>query len=597
MSEQEQAKAPAWLGLTRVGIGLAQGLALFWLHRATDLGYWPATEPALFGALALVLVFTPLILIGGLNALRPVTLVIWVAVAIALLGWMGWHDLDRGMRPDYRSDSWPQFATYAAAAAIVFIAHHLIAVGDEAQKWIGPYERYFDQGWRHAAQLVLSCAFTGAFWVLLFLGAALFNIIKITLVEEIIRKDWFYYPATTMAFAIAIHLTDLRSGLVRGFRALSLMLLSWLMPVLTVLGAAFLVALPFTGLDPLWQTRAAGAILLSAAANLIILINAAYQDGGADTSRWRVLRVAARIAAAILVPFVVLAGVALYLRVAQHGWSPERIYAAALILIGACYAFSYLAAAFWRPWLKLIERANIATACVVLVVLAVLFTPIFDPARISVAQQLERLRSERVTAEEFDYIFLQFDSGTYGRDAAQALEADHSTPRAREIAGRMEAVRGFQSRWEAENATRPNDALQARAARAAERPTLQFTLMAGSDPLPEGFLRASENLYGGPLWRCRQGRAPCEARTINLDDDAQAEVLVVLRIQVAVFDVVGEEWEVVQQGTLCSPSQREDLRAGRLETRPRQYRDIVIGGSDVDMRRDNVRCVEPFEGP
>lgn len=599
MSEQEQGKAPAWLGAARVGIGLAQGLALFWLHRAGDLGYWPATEPALFGALALAIVFTPLILIGGLTALRPATLAIWFAVAAVVLGWMGWHDLDSGMRPDYRTDSWPQFPTFAAAAAIVFIAHHLIAVGDEARNWVGPYERYFDQGWRHAAQLVLSCAFTGAFWVLLFLGAALFNIIKITLVEEIIRKDWFYFPATSMAFATAIHLTDLRSGLVRGFRSLSLMLLSWLMPVLTVLGVAFLLALPFTGLDPLWETRAAGAILLGAAANLIILINAAYQDGGEDTSRSHVLRIAGRIAAVTLAPFVVLAAVALYLRVNQHGWSPERIYAAALILIGACYAFSYLAAAFWRPWLKLIERANIATAYVVLAVLVALFTPIFDPARISVAHQLERLRTERVSAEEFDYIFLWFDSGRYGREAAAELEADRSTSRAREIAGRMEASRGFESRWQAEYALRPRNELGEPAEGADEvDPPLRLELMPGSEPLPPDFVEASESLYGGPLWRCRQGRAPCEARTLNLDDDAQLEVLVVLEIQLAIFDVVDGEWRLVQQGQLCGTNQRDDLRAGRFELRPRRYRDLVVGGATVvEQSRDHSRCTGPYEGP
>ncbi|MBL7372883.1 DUF4153 domain-containing protein, partial [Escherichia coli] len=93
----------------------------------------------------------------------------------------------------------------------------------------------------------------------------------------------------------AVQLTDVRDGLIRGVRTVALMLLSWLLLVITVLTAGFLAALPFTGLEPLWATRSATAMILAAAAALIILINTAYQDGEADNLPPRVLRIATRV--------------------------------------------------------------------------------------------------------------------------------------------------------------------------------------------------------------------------------------------------------------------------------------------------------------
>jgi hypothetical protein len=54
----------------------------------------------------------------------------------------------------------------------------------------------------------------------------------------------------------------------------------------------FLCSLPFTGLAALWETRHATSLLLSANAVLIMLINAAFQNGEAKVVL--ALRVGAR---------------------------------------------------------------------------------------------------------------------------------------------------------------------------------------------------------------------------------------------------------------------------------------------------------------
>ena len=207
-------------------------------------------------------------------------------------------------------------------------------------------------------------------------------------------------------------------------RTVALTLLAWLTPVLALLIAAFLAALPFTGLDPLWSTRSAAAILLGASAVMIVLINAVYQDG-VEHRPAAALRYAVRLAAVLLVPMIILAGYALALRVGQYGWTPDRVIAAACAVVGACYAVGYAFAALpmGGGWMKRLEMTNVVAAFVILAVLLAIFTPIADPARISVGSQLARLEHGKVTPEKFDYRFLRFEAGRYGMKALTGLKA------------------------------------------------------------------------------------------------------------------------------------------------------------------------------
>ena len=63
-----------------------------------------------------------------------------------------------------------------------------------------------------------------------------------------------------------------------------------------------------------------------------------------------------------LLPLVALAAYGLWLRVDQHGWTPERIFAAACVLVAACYALGYLvSAALSGLRLRGLEATNVAT--------------------------------------------------------------------------------------------------------------------------------------------------------------------------------------------------------------------------------------------
>lgn len=551
----------------RLAIGLVQGLGLWWLFQAQDgVKSWPATEPLIFWPLLLLFAYLPIVLLAGVGRLRLRSLVIWAIIAGSSLILLAWHDIARqSLELDDREFT-PALLAFSAAA--LFIAHHLIVPADRERRLIAAFPTYFDATWLAGVQLALSIGFAGVFWLLLFLGAALFNIIGLDFLRDLIRQPFFSIPVTTLTFAVAVQLTDIRDGLIRGVRTVALMLLSWLLLVMTVLVAGFLIALPFTGLNGLWQTGSATSLVLSAAAALIILINTAYQDGRADNLPPVVLRVAVRVASVLLSPLILIALWGLALRIGQHGLTPDRIIATACALIGIAYAIGYGFAAlipFVRPsdWMKPLERTNITTAVLEVAIILALFSPLADPARLSVADQVARLERGAVTPQTFDYAFLRFDSGHAGTTALAEL-ARSSDP---EIA---------QQAKQAQLADSPYSDLL--------RPKIiaQIESWPKGTTLPIGFVAAIES---GDLMRSCEFVGDCVATLRDLNNDGTPEVLFANRSNISLFATdSGGRW--VEAGTYavtgCIGQQSGDpralLRSNELQARNTAWPDLEVGG-------------------
>jgi hypothetical protein len=431
----------------RLVVGLLQGLALYFLNVAFRDKTWPATDGFLYAPLLLVSLYVPLIILIGIGNLRAVALTLWTLAAAAFVAAVAWYAIWQwpvewtGIED--RQRLMPEFAAFFFTLVALYIAQVLIAAADGERRVLAPYAAYFDLAWKFLLQGILSACFVGVFWAVLELGAALFDMIGLTGFQTFIEHRWFVVPATTLAFAAALHVTDVRAGLVRGVRSLGLALLSWLLPLMTGLAAAFLIGLVFTGLKPLWDTRFAAGDLLVASAVLIVLINAAFQDGGEEHHPATVLRISGSLAAVILVPLVALSAYAIYLRVAQYGWTTDRVNSVGCLVVAGFLAVGYAVAAIPAgPWLARLARLNIFAALLGLLVIAALFSPIADPMRIAVDSQVSRLAKGAVKAEEFDYGYLRWRSGRFGLDALHRLE--HWTgPQAAYVRDKAKAVLNF----------------------------------------------------------------------------------------------------------------------------------------------------------
>lgn len=555
------------LGPIRIGIGLMQGLGLYGLHRISDGdATWGATHPLLFGPLLLVTAFLPVMLLAGVGRLRPLTLAIWTGIVGVALALLGLHDIARQSAETLRGPPFLSPPVVIFSAAALFIAHHLVASADLERRRIPGFPTLFDTASKAVVQLALSIGFTGAFWILLTLGSALFKVIGLSFLEDLLRKEWFAIPVTFLVFATAVHLTDVRDGLIRGVRTVGLMLLSWLLLVMTVLAAGFVAALPFTGLDGLWETGSATSLVLAAAAALIILINAAYQDGRPDNRPPAVLRVAVRVAAVLITPLIVIAVWGLALRIGQHGLTPDRIIAGACALVGAAFAAGYGWAAlspFWRKsdWMRPLEATTIWAAVLAVALILLLFSPALDPARLSVMDQVARLERGAVAADKFDYHFLRFESGKAGQAALERLTRSDDAA----IAAGAVAARKNDDRYRNEGSP--------------DEPRLAIEIWPiGAPPLPGGFVASANR--SGDLDHCQYANL-CLATRRDLDADGAPELLIVGHDNIAVFIATADGWSLLgrfdqtcRQSTRSDP--REALRTGRLRAVRPVWPDLIL---------------------
>jgi hypothetical protein len=428
------------LAIARATLGLAQGAALYLLYYGVEAKVWPATG-LVFAPLVLTAVFIPTLALAGLGNLRLRNFAIWIAAATIVAAALGVYDVlddPTGIGVGRLGSTLAPSPPLLLAVAVGFaITHTLVVSGDADRVFVAKYPRHFDIAWKHAVQVALAGAFVGALWILLLIGAALFDLIGIKFFEELLRKSWFSIPVTTLAFAVGIHVTDVQAGIVRGVRTVALTLLSWLLPLFALIAIGFLAPLLFTGFEPLWKTQHATSLVLATAAALIVLINAAYQDG----TREHPVALVLRGAALALTPLVAIAAYAVMLRVNRYGWTPERVIATACLVVAACYALGYgLAAIASRPWLRWIETTNMATAMVVLAVIVALFSPVADPARIAVADQVARLKAGQTPVDKFDFTFLRFHGGRHGMAALDRLRQKQDGPEAARVAEKANAA-------------------------------------------------------------------------------------------------------------------------------------------------------------
>lgn len=574
-------------GAVRLAIGLLQGLVLYLLYQAVRNKAWPGTEPLLFGPLLLVWLIFPVILISSLGTLHRRQLLIWIPAAAAILAGLGLYDAWREAAPSATNNKPLQLSGQLIFVAIAgfFIAQSLVMAAVGEKRRIATYPAYFETAWKQFVQLAFSALFVGVAWLVLLLGSELFRLIKLDFLRRLIHESWFVIPVIAFAFSCAMHITDVRPAIVRGIRTLLLVLMSWILPVAVLVIGGFLLSLPFTGLEPLWATRSATSVLLGAAALLIVLINAAYQDGMPEVAVARVIQGGVRFAAVLLVPIVAIAVYALALRVGDYGWTTSRIVAASCLIVASIYAAGYAWAALGSGRLGVISSTNIANAFVVVAMLLLLFSPLGDPARLAVANQVARLESGKVPADKFDFAYLRFEGERYGQAALENLRVNYQGKDAQAVRARIADAQ--KSRW-----PKPHpEELMGRPA--PIRMSAKARVWPKGSQLPASFLQTDLNLLSGsPYPACLRGeQGECDIVLLDLTSDGKPEIVMLGALPdpsvVVVHEAEPGQWRAV--GTLPSslaacPSLRGALIEGRYKLAPPGISELDIGGTRLAVR-------------
>ncbi|MEM9965714.1 MAG: DUF4153 domain-containing protein [Asticcacaulis sp.] len=561
----------------RLAVGLVFGLLLAFsseqidaFRKAQNGNYdvWPPEivwMRILFAATAL----TAFVVWAGAGAMRRLSLLAWTITAYLLLLLIGWSQSEGEAFKGY---SFILHADTFLVYPLLFIAHELISSADQARKPIAPYEVYFDQAWKRGVQLALSLLFTGLFWGILWLGAALLRFIGFEWFGDLLQEAYVAYPVSGLALAASVHLSDVQTKLLANVRALILGVLSWLLPVIVVVGLIFVISLCFSGLKPLWDTKAATGTLLGACLALVLLVNAAYQQGDEERPVNIVLKYTARAAALLLLVFAILAAVGLSLRVGQYGLTPSRIIAFVGVIVALLYGVAYaIAAVMPGRWLRLLEPFNIALAIAKVVIFIAVLTPIASPARLSVDSQVARLNAGKVTPEAFDWQLLRFKTAGYGERAIDKLIKDGKTQTIRDLATKAKAS---QNLYDFDGGKL--------AAKTPEAKNYKLVYPAGAT-LPQSFLSQTFNAENEYASAPCLNTGVCDAALIDLNDDNQPELLIRKGKALHIYRLKEEKWEILKVSYDLDEASVKAFTEGRIQLARPEWSDIKLGDKQLKI--------------
>lgn len=538
----------------RLAIGLAQGLALFALLRARDLGLLP--DPYLFATLSLPLLLAPLLVLEGLDSIAPRALIPWTAIAALILAGLGFY---QRWRIDVPLPAHAGYALIVLSALFLFIGQALVHGGARAGKGFAPYPEYFRASWTLAARLLVWAPFTALAWALTGGVGGLLAAAHLSIAPAMLGM-----PLTAMAGAYAFSLlwpTKLKNPLVTA--------LTFALPLLAAASIALAISTLGPWHAPLW-------LLVLDAAALIAGINASHR-GGPDHTPHPLWRKAAEFIATGLVPVLAgLAAAALAARVGEHGWTANRIFTGAAIFAIISYGIPYLAAAFIAlgggGWMQRIEEPNIALAFALAVAALALASPLADPMRLAAASQVARLQAGLVREDGFDFAALARDDARFGYETLQALAHDASPAIARDATLTLAAP--------------PREMM------APTQVGANITVRTSGARLPAALLsRDWSALPAADVPPCLTSpRMTCEAWFMDLDGDGRDEILLVYGSDSRWWATALKEKDGVWNpaGTLASPNcwgSLAALRDGHFTiTAPLPgWRDLLVGGSRLSF--------------
>ncbi|GAA0300224.1 hypothetical protein GCM10009087_07570 [Sphingomonas oligophenolica] len=339
-----------------------------------------------------------------------------------------------------------------------------------------PYAEVHGHAWTNVVLWCACWAFTGIVFLLAWLLSALFDLIGLHFLRELLEKSWFAAALAGAAFGGALGLLRERDRIVRLLQRVVTAVLAVLAPVLGVGLLLFLVALPFTGLHALWEaTKSTTPILLSCVIGALILANAVIGDGEDEELTNPVLRWGAMALGLAALPLCVIAAIATGLRIDQYGFTPDRLWALVFVILATTYGVAYFVSLVLgrNQWAARVRPANLRIAFIVAAVALFLATPILSFNAISTADQVARLESGRITPDKFDWAALAFDFGDPGKAALKRLAASKTAA----IARRAQKTQTQTNRWDVDESDRQADA--------ADALTKRLRVLPGTVPVPQ----------------------------------------------------------------------------------------------------------------
>lgn len=372
-------------------VGAIGGALLWAVVEAAENG-WIADQPTLV-LLALVgtALAASLAMAGPIGLASALPRALGLGIVTAALVWLG------GLR--YADGIFG--SPLSVLAALTFASLPVPFLIAERRGGWRDYPALFLQAWSIVVRSAAAWAFTGLVWLVIYLSDQVLQIVGLTLVTDLLQ-NWLVPMVITgavlgLAMAVVYELADLLSPY------LVLRLFRLLLPFVLAVMVVFLIALPFRGLSGLFRGLSPALLLLAMVGAGVSLVAIAIDQTDAEATTSPVLRRAAQGMALLLPVVALLAAWAIWLRVDQHGWTPERLFVALLAALGLAYGLVYAVAVLRGPgWMERIRQGNIRLALVIIGLAALWLTPVLNAEAISARNQLARFDAGKTQVDELD---------------------------------------------------------------------------------------------------------------------------------------------------------------------------------------------------
>ncbi|WP_436877311.1 DUF4153 domain-containing protein [Siccibacter turicensis] len=552
-------------------MGMLQGGVIYLLNRTTDLFSTPAEHGWLLFVLAGSMALSSALIFAARSLRQPL---LWLGIAALLLlvaaqcAWLV-HAL-QGL------DTWDQrdaLRGYVLTlSGLLFLTLPWLQSRLEAGRW-GDFPSLFRLYWHNGLALLLSLLATGLSWLVLWLCASLFSLIGIDFFNTLFFDNRaFIHIFTGCIVAMTVTLCRSNPRLMLSVQHLLTLVATGLLPAVGAVMVLFMLALPGVGMEAI-SRQISGAGLLNTLCLLYLLLMALVWYPGRDAPPYMPLMRRLLLGALLFAPVcALLAAWAVWLRVAQYGWTPDRLYAALITVVSLLWSVGYvISLARQRRSDGDFSRTGKVVLMVAPLFMALVYTPILNPWRLSVHSQMARIEADKTRLDSATITMLS-NSLRWGRAALRTLQADaaiQSNPALRRLI--KEALSG---RVTPGSTAGPDEFRQ--------------IPLAAPQPQPEPAFWAT--LAKQYVWRARDclpenGVSSCMLLAQDLNGDGQPEwILFNFSMRSAfVMSKQGGSWQGVGYfytlpKTLDASTLRKIAQSSRLTTLPQPWRDLSIDG-------------------
>jgi hypothetical protein len=406
-------------------VGATGGLLVWAVIEAGEAGWIGDRLAIVLLALVLTAGAATLAMSGPIPFRQAVPRALGLAAVTALLVWLGGLAHSDGIIASGLS-------VLAAIAVATLPVPFLLVQAKGAWR---DYPALFSQAWAIVVRGVAASAFAGLFWGVVFLSDQVLQIVGLSLISDVMEYWVVGAVLTGAVFGLGTAMVHEQAETLSPYPVLRLFRV--LLPVVLLVMLVFLIALPFRGLNGLFDGLSPTLLLLTMVGAGVSLVSITVAETDTEATQSPVLQRAAQITSLILPVMAGLAAYAVWQRVGQHGWTPERLFGALACGLALGYGLSYgLAVLRGGGWMARIRQANIGLALVAILLAGLWLTPVLNAERISAANQLARFDAGKTAIADLDVAAIR-RWGNPGQAVLDVLEERAKEPGQEALAARL----------------------------------------------------------------------------------------------------------------------------------------------------------------